>query len=208
MNMIKCMRFTVLEEIKSTLPKSLFYDYYSQIKSNQMLVFDERGKPEYPGKNLSWQSRGPTNSIHIWHRVRKSNPRHIGWGQVLSPLGQPCHWFSTYLIFNLLTFKQDRSYCGDCCYSNSSHKTEKVEKLSHLLISVSGRHCTGTGGVILVRRVVHLHIECHENHRLAGWHSFRLSVANCDLGRSFSCTIVAATAYIYISEMTDLACIS
>ena len=34
-------------------------------KSNQMLVFDERGKPEYPGKNLSEQGRGPTNSIHI-----------------------------------------------------------------------------------------------------------------------------------------------
>ena len=26
------MRFTTLEEIKSTLPKSLFYNYYSQIK--------------------------------------------------------------------------------------------------------------------------------------------------------------------------------
>ena len=83
------MRFTILDEIKSTLPKSLFYNYYSQIKSNQMLVFDERGKPEFPGKNLSWQSRGPTNSIHIWHRVRKSNPDHIGGRQVLSPLGQP-----------------------------------------------------------------------------------------------------------------------
>ena len=50
------MRFTIVEEIKSTLPKPLFYNYYSQIKSNQiesnqMLVFDERGKPEYPGKN-------------------------------------------------------------------------------------------------------------------------------------------------------------
>jgi len=46
------MRFTILEEIKSTLPKSLFYNYYStnQIK---MLVFDEREKVEYPGKNLS-----------------------------------------------------------------------------------------------------------------------------------------------------------
>jgi len=30
-----------------------------------MLVFDDRGKPEYPGKNLSWQSREPTNSIHM-----------------------------------------------------------------------------------------------------------------------------------------------
>ena len=83
------MRFTILEEIKSTLPKSLILQL---LFTNQMLVFDERGKPEYPGKNLSWQSRGPRNSIHIWHRVRKSNPGHIGGGQVHSPLGQPCHF--------------------------------------------------------------------------------------------------------------------
>jgi len=30
------MRFTILEEIKSTLPKSLFHNYYSQIKSIQI----------------------------------------------------------------------------------------------------------------------------------------------------------------------------
>jgi len=30
-----------------------------------MLVFDEKGKPEYPGKNLSWQRKEPTNSIHM-----------------------------------------------------------------------------------------------------------------------------------------------
>jgi len=40
-----------------------------------MLVFEERGKPEYPEKNLSEQSGGPTtNSTHI----RESNPGHIG----------------------------------------------------------------------------------------------------------------------------------
>jgi len=37
----------------------------NQIKSNQMLIFEERGKPEYPEKNLSEQSREPTNSVHI-----------------------------------------------------------------------------------------------------------------------------------------------
>jgi len=31
----------------------------------KMLVFEERGKPEYPDKNLSEQSREPTNSVHI-----------------------------------------------------------------------------------------------------------------------------------------------
>ena len=30
-----------------------------------VLVFEERGKPEYPEKNLSVQSREPTNSTHI-----------------------------------------------------------------------------------------------------------------------------------------------
>ena len=44
----------------------------------QMLVFEERGKPEYPGKNLSEQSREPTNSTHIWRRIRESIPGHIG----------------------------------------------------------------------------------------------------------------------------------
>jgi len=32
----------------------------------EMLGFEERGKPEYPGKNLSEQRREPTtNSTHI-----------------------------------------------------------------------------------------------------------------------------------------------
>ena len=30
-----------------------------------MFLLGERGKPENPGKNLSEQSRAPTNSIHI-----------------------------------------------------------------------------------------------------------------------------------------------
>ena len=56
-----------------------------------MLVFKERGKPEYPKKNLSEQSREPTkNSTHMWLRVRESNPGHIGGRQALSPLHHPC----------------------------------------------------------------------------------------------------------------------
>ena len=57
----------------------------------EALVFEERGKPEYPEKNLSKQRREPTtNSIHIWHRVRESIPGHIGGRRVLSPLRHPC----------------------------------------------------------------------------------------------------------------------
>ena len=68
------MRFTILEEIKSTLPKLLFYDYYnySQIKSNKMLDIDERGKPEYQGKNHLWQSREAKSRLHMANRMPKS----------------------------------------------------------------------------------------------------------------------------------------
>ena len=55
-----------------------------------MLVFEESGKPEYPGKNLSEQSTEPTNSTHIWRRIQVSIPGHIGGRRVLSPQRQPC----------------------------------------------------------------------------------------------------------------------
>ena len=51
----------------------------------EVLVFEERGKPEYPEKNLSEQGREPTtNSTHIWRRP------HIDGRRVLSPLRHPC----------------------------------------------------------------------------------------------------------------------
>ena len=56
----------------------------------EMLVFEERGKPENPEKNLSEQMREPTtNSTHIWCRRRDLNPGHIGGRRALSPLGHP-----------------------------------------------------------------------------------------------------------------------
>ena len=62
-----------------------------------MLVFVERGEPEFPQKSLSKQSREPANSVHIWRQVRESSPGHIGGKRVLSPLRQPCSpawtWF-------------------------------------------------------------------------------------------------------------------
>ena len=56
-----------------------------------MLVFEERGKPEYPEKNLSEQSREPTNSAHLRRRVRESNPGHIGGRRVLYHCANPAH---------------------------------------------------------------------------------------------------------------------
>ena len=44
-----------------------------------MLVFEEKGKPEYPEKNLSKQEREPTtNSNYVWSRRLDLNPGHIG----------------------------------------------------------------------------------------------------------------------------------
>ena len=57
----------------------------------EILVFEERGKPECPEKNLSEQRREPTtNSTQIWRRRRDLNPGHIGVRRVLSPLLHPC----------------------------------------------------------------------------------------------------------------------
>ena len=57
----------------------------------EVLVFEEREKPEYPEKNLSEQRREPTtNSTHIWRRRRDLNPGHIAGRRVLSLLRHPC----------------------------------------------------------------------------------------------------------------------
>ena len=57
----------------------------------EMLVFEERGKLEYPEKNLLEQGREPTtNSTHIWHQTWELNPGHIGGRGVLSPLYHDC----------------------------------------------------------------------------------------------------------------------
>ena len=65
-----------------------------------MLVYEERGKPEYPEKNLSEQGREPTTNRlnHIWRQVRKSTPGHISGKRVLSPLHHPCSPFSCFFV--------------------------------------------------------------------------------------------------------------
>ena len=76
----------------------------------EMLVFEKRGKPEYPEKNLSEQGREPTtNSTHIWRRRRDLNPGHIGGRQVLSPLRQLYArelTFISRMIVNINTYQQ------------------------------------------------------------------------------------------------------
>ena len=52
----------------------------------EVLVFEERGKPEYPEKNLRLRRR-TNNKVN---RVQELNPGHIGGRRVLSPLCHPC----------------------------------------------------------------------------------------------------------------------
>ena len=57
----------------------------------EMFVFGERGKPEYPEKNLSEQRREPIrNSTHIWRRRRDLNLGHIGGGERSHHCAIPC----------------------------------------------------------------------------------------------------------------------
>ena len=74
-----------------------------------MLIFEERGKPEIPEKNLSEQSREPTNSAHIWRRVRESNPGHVGGRRALSPLRQPCSpLFKEYYLVSVVKYERKK----------------------------------------------------------------------------------------------------
>ena len=57
----------------------------------EVLVSQERIKPEYQEKILSEQEWEPTtNSTHTWRRRRETNPRQTGGRRVLSSLGHPC----------------------------------------------------------------------------------------------------------------------
>ena len=78
----------------------------------EMLVFEERRKPEYLEKNLSEQRREPTtNSTHIWRRVRNMNSLYYFKLQIkkrrfttlMADAGcKNCYFFSYY-------------YCCCCC---------------------------------------------------------------------------------------------
>ena len=62
----------------------------------EVLVFEEGGKPENPEKNPRSKDENQQQTQPTYERlVQKSNPGHIGWRQVLSPLFHPCpppHW--------------------------------------------------------------------------------------------------------------------
>ena len=56
----------------------------------EVLVLEERGKPEYPDKNLSEQRNEPTTNLtYAWCRCWDLNEVHIGGRRLLSPLSHP-----------------------------------------------------------------------------------------------------------------------
>ena len=81
----------IVKRVEDYYPEDKFSARYEIKVTKQSLYVSERGKPEYPGKNLSEQKREPTtNSTHIWRRRRDVNPGHTGGRRMLSPLRHYC----------------------------------------------------------------------------------------------------------------------
>ena len=84
------------------LAKSIYYvDKLKRVHAFQndlefgraALVFEKKGKPEYPEKNLLEQERKPkTNSNHIWRRRQDLNLGHCDWWEAsaLTTVRHPC----------------------------------------------------------------------------------------------------------------------
>ena len=64
----------------------------NQLESNQMLVLEEGGKPEYPEKNLSEQSREPRTNKRSPHMTPSPGiePGPHWWEASALPLRHPC----------------------------------------------------------------------------------------------------------------------
>ena len=114
-----------------------------------MLVFEERGKPEYTEKNLSEQGRKPTtNSTHMWRPVWESNPGHIGGRRALSPLRHPCSppFLTAPFLCDSLKFESPHS-CMPQTGSVLKYNTNPVLALSllwwgvHVTTSFPGPFC-------------------------------------------------------------------
>ena len=117
-----------------------------------MLVFEERGKPDYPEKNLSKQGREPTtNSTHICRRVRESNSRPSGGRRALSPLRHPCFPILSYPLSNVfLSYPLSNVFISVSVYlenvriglsGNKLYSADHKIVLKRLLLSTKHYHC-------------------------------------------------------------------
>ena len=98
----------------------------------EMLVFEERGKPEYPEKNLWELRREPTtNATHIWRWSRDLKPGHFGGRRALSPLRNPCSPWSSLanaVVRLLLIFRMGSSELNDKITKNKWINNKKLSK--------------------------------------------------------------------------------
>ena len=102
-----------------------------------MLVYEERGKPGYPKKNLSEQGRElTTNSTHIWRRVRDSNPGHNGGRQILNHCAIPASYASGNCVAHF-HFKSILDFVN--CVDKVIDHRKKTLTFRALALSSSGR---------------------------------------------------------------------
>ena len=99
-----------------------------------MLIFEERGKPENPEKNLLEQSKEPTTNLtHSWPK-----PGHVCWRRVQSPLRQLCSREKTNCPVNGQKGKISKKInivLQDCaCLSVIQYISRKIRLLYQLLL--------------------------------------------------------------------------
>ena len=104
----------------------------------EMLVFEERGEPEYPEKKTS-RSKGENqqqNSTHIWCRRRDLKTGNIGGRRVLSPLHHPCSPNNVMRIFSdhLVAF-----YCYSHLSCNAQQSFLPQSRLSVIFVETARR---------------------------------------------------------------------
>ena len=111
--------------------------------TNSWLVFEERGKPEYPEKDLSEQSREPRNSIHLSLGIE---PRPHWWeGSALTTVVSPLPWNEKHRVSHEPTTKHSfrlvNEFC-DCiaCDFELCNHGNKPSKNAHDILPPRGYH--------------------------------------------------------------------
>ena len=97
-------------------------------------IIEERGKPEYPEKNLSDQGREPTTNLTlVWRRVPESNPAALVGGECPHHCATPLH--EQFLTRESIFAKNKiSSYYSFACYYLVVGSTTNRE-------SIIFRHC-------------------------------------------------------------------
>ena len=100
----------------------------------EVLVFEERGKPDYSEKNLSEQGREPTtNSTHRWRWRQDLNPGHVGGRRVLSQL-QHSHEPPEVPVTLINSGKMKQGRGGGKCTIQRLNEVNEPQKINVVLL--------------------------------------------------------------------------